>query len=142
MPDSPLRTITYVSTATELMPVSELVDLLEECRPRNQDRGLTGMLLYRGGNIIQVLEGARADVETVFAAIERDPRHRDVSVLQRKDVDERAFPDWAMGFRNVAEREVRDVMTLAEFVRRPDAEGLGDRAENTYALLSLFRAHA
>jgi hypothetical protein len=63
-------------------------------------------------------------------------------VLQRKEVAERAFPDWAMGFRNVSEREVRDVMTLADFVRRPVGDGLGDGAERTYDLLSLFRAHA
>ena len=134
--------LTYVSTATTLMSVPQLVDLLEESRPRNRARGLTGMLLYSGGNVIQVLEGAAADVETVFASIERDPRHHEIVVLQRKDVEERAFPDWAMGFRNVSEREVRDVMTLADFVRHPVGEGLGDRAERTYALLSHFRASA
>ena len=132
----------YVSTATTLMSVPELVDMLEEIRPRNRDRGLTGMLLYSGGNIIQVLEGDRSEVEEVFASIEQDSRHQDVTVLQRKDVEERAFPDWAMGFRNLAEREVRDIMTLADLVRRPAGDDLGDRAESTYDLLSLFRAHA
>ena len=50
-----LSSLTYVSTATTLMSVPELVAMLEEIRPRNRDRGLTGMLLYSGGNIIQVL---------------------------------------------------------------------------------------
>ena len=137
-----LSTLTYVSTTTELMSAAELVDMLEEIRPRNRDHGLTGMLLYSGGNVIQVLEGPVAEVDGVFAAIERDPRHRDVTVLQRTGVAQRAFGDWAMGFRHLSEREVRDVMTLTEFVRRPAGEGLGEHAEHTYELLTLFRAHA
>ena len=136
-----VRSLTYVSTATSLLTVAELVDLLEQIRPRNMQRGITGMLLYSGGNIIQVLEGAATEVEALFASIQGDSRHRDVTVLQHKDVPDRAFADWAMGFRNVSEREVRDVLTLAEFVRRPVGDGLGDRAESTYELLSHFRAH-
>ena len=134
--------LTYVSTATSLLSVPQLVDMLDEIRPRNEDRGLTGMLLYSGGNIIQALEGQQAAVERVFQAILRDARHRDVTVLERGDVADRSFPHWSMGFRHVSEREVRDVATLQDFVRRPVAAGLGEGAGRTFDLLSRFREHA
>jgi Sensors of blue-light using FAD len=132
--------LTYVSSATELLSVPQLVDLLEEIRPRNGQLALTGMLLYSGGNIIQALEGPDAAVESIFSAIESDPRHADVTVLQRGPVGERAFEDWSMGFRNVSEREVRAIEGYDDFVGRPVGQGLGKQSVPTYELLEMFRA--
>ena len=132
--------LTYVSSATVLLTVPQLVEMLEEIRPRNHRLELTGMLLYSGGNIVQALEGPDGAVDSVFAAIESDPRHAEVKVLHRGPIAERAFDDWSMGFRNVSEREVRDIDGYADFLRRPAAEGLGDLAAPTYDLLELLRA--
>jgi hypothetical protein len=132
--------LSYVSSATELMTVPQLVEMLEEIRPRNHRLELTGMLLYSGGNIVQALEGPDEAVETVFAAIESDPRHAEVKVVHRSPIGQRAFEDWSMGFRNVSEREVRDIDGYADFLRHPVGQGLGDQAGATYDLLERFRA--
>ena len=104
-----LLSLTYVSSTQELLSVQELVELLEAIRPKNDELGLTGMLLYSGGNVIQTLEGPEESVESVFASIEADPRHTGVRVLQRERVEMRTFPRWSMGFRNLSEREAPDV---------------------------------
>lgn len=132
--------LTYVSSATELMSVPQLVDMLEEIRPKNHGLALTGMLLYSGGNIIQALEGPDAAVESVFAAIEADARHGELEVLHRGQVGERSFEDWSMGFRNVSEREVRAIEGYDDFLRRPVGQDLGAQAAPTYELLEMFRA--
>jgi hypothetical protein len=132
--------LTYVSTATELLTVPQLVDLLEEIRPRNHALGLTGMLLYSGGNIIQALEGPDAGVESVFSSIESDARHTEVKVLHRGPTDHRVFEDWSMGFRNVSEREVRAIEGYDDFLRHPVGQDLGAQAAPTYDLLEMFRA--
>ena len=62
-------------------------------------------------------------------------------MLQREPIDQRAFEDWSMGFRNATEREVRDIDGYGDFVRRPVAQGLGSQASPTYDLLEMFRAH-
>ena len=112
--------LTYVSSTQELLSVQELVELLEAIRPKNDELELTGMLLYSGGNVIQTLEGPDEAVLRVFASIEDDPRHTGIRVVQRQQIEARAFPEWSMGFRNLGEREQQDV---------PDE------------LLELFRAH-
>lgn len=134
-----MLSLTYVSSASELLDTTALVTLLADVRPRNEELGLTGMLLYSGGNIIQNLEGPDDVVETTFTAIERDPRHRGVMVMLREQVERRGFPDWSMGFRELGSADLRDVDGYTDFMRRPAGAGLGDSSHAAYRLLELFR---
>jgi hypothetical protein len=134
-----MLSLTYVSSASQTLDATALVDLLAAIRPRNEELGLTGMLLHSGGNIIQVLEGPDPVVEETFAAIERDPRHHGVLVMLREQVGERAFPDWSMGFRAVGDADLQDVDGYSDFMRRPVGSGLGDSTRAAYRLLELFR---
>ncbi|GAA1154816.1 BLUF domain-containing protein [Nocardioides aquiterrae] len=131
--------LTYVSSATDLLDTTGLVDLLVDVRPRNEERGVTGMLLYSGGNIIQNLEGPDDVVDATFASIERDPRHRGVLVVLREEVEERGFPDWSMGFRELGGADLQGVSGFTDFLRRPVGSGLGDSSRAAYRLLELFR---
>ena len=67
-------------------------------------RSVTGMLLYRDGRFLQLLEGAEAEVRTLFAAIVADPRHHDLVVLRERHRVLRQFPTWTMAFRDLGER--------------------------------------
>jgi hypothetical protein len=134
-----MLSLTYVSSATNLLDTTSLVTLLEHVRPRNEELGLTGMLLYSGGNIIQNLEGPDEVVDSTFAAIERDPRHRGVLVVLREQVEERGFPDWSMGFRELGGADIQGVSGYTDFMRRPVGAGLGDSTHAAYRLLELFR---
>lgn len=131
--------LTYVSSATELLTVPQLLDLLADIRPTNESLGLSGLLLYSDGNIIQVLEGPQGAVESTFAAILDDPRHKDVILMLREPIEERAFPDWSMGFRNVSQADVERVEGLSAFLREPLAAELDGHAEPAYHLLRMFR---
>ncbi|WP_121250922.1 BLUF domain-containing protein [Nocardioides ferulae] len=93
-----MLTLTYVSSATAPMDEPTLVRLLGEIGPRNRGRDLTGMLLYRGGNIISTLEGPERAVEETFATITRDPRHHGILVLLREQTQHRQFSDWSTSF--------------------------------------------
>lgn len=134
-----MLSLTYLSSATDLMDEQQLTELLAETRPRNEERGLTGMLLYSDGNIIQVLEGPDEAVETTFASISADPRHRGLLVMLRDQIAERAFPDWSMGFRAVSREEVRRLPGFSEFLADPASTGLGEHAAPSYQLLEIFR---
>jgi hypothetical protein len=90
-----------VSTATVAFIDKDLRALLAAARERNAAVAVTGMLLHDNGTFMQVLEGAPDVVETVFNRINRDPRHRHVVLLDRRNLDERDFPDWSMGFVDV-----------------------------------------
>jgi FAD-dependent sensor of blue light len=136
-----LLSLTYVSSTKQLLSVPELVELLEEARPKNDRLGLTGMLLYSGGNVIQTLEGPDDAVETVFASIEADPRHTGILVLLREQVETRSFPQWLMGFRSISDQELQGITGYLDFTRRSFAEGLGAQSSPAYQLLEMFRAN-
>ena len=102
----------YVSTAVEPMSDEALAALLEQSRTRNSRNRITGLLLYKNGHFMQVLEGDEANVMKIFASIERDSRHKNVDVLRAEYIQYRDFPDWSMGFENV---DKLDLATLHGF---------------------------
>jgi hypothetical protein len=91
----------YASLATEDFEEHDIPALLKHARISNATRGLTGMLLYIGGNFFQVLEGEESIVDSVYAHILRDPRHRQVTLIIREPIANRSFSEWTMGFSTV-----------------------------------------
>lgn len=116
--------LTYLSTATESFDDEALRELLAHSRRRNAQRGLTGMLLHVDGRFIQTLEGDAATVDATYATIAADPRHRDVFVAWREEVEERSFPDWSMGFEDLPPEEAASLAGFSDFL----ATTPGDRA--------------
>ena len=90
--------LAYASTAAHPMTAEELVDLLNECRTNNTELDVTGMLLYREGAFLQVIEGQQATIETLYESICEDERHRDVELLFTSERPEREFARWSMAF--------------------------------------------
>ena len=145
--DSPARdgrvlTLTYTSSATRLMSVHQLVELIEQIRPKNERLGVTGLLLYSGGNVIQTLEGDGVVVDDLLGVIESDARHTGVRILDRRYVDERAFSTWSMGFRNVTAREVGELVDFTDFARQSVGDDLSAHAVAAFGLLDTFRVNA
>jgi hypothetical protein len=93
-----MRRLIYISSAKGGYRQVELDEILERSRINNSSRGLTGMLLFHDGCFFQVLEGEAEAIERTFATISADTRHGGVIVLESRDVTERAFPQWSMGY--------------------------------------------
>lgn len=100
-----LVSLVYCSSATHSFSEQELAELLAVSRARNSAHDITGMLLYRGGEFVQILEGARSDVEALMETIGRDPRHTDVRVLIEEPLHERRFAEWTMGYQSLVAAE-------------------------------------
>lgn len=103
--ENPLVSLVYCSSATHPFGEHDLAELLATSRARNSALDITGMLLYRGGEFVQILEGARSDVEALMEKIGRDPRHRDVRVLLEEPLHERRFEEWTMGYQSLVAAE-------------------------------------
>ena|GEM_PF-1854263 len=111
--------LVYISSATELFDKSALLQLLEQAREKNKRLGISGILLYRDGNILQTLEGDQAVVEELFQTIVRDPRHTGVSVLLRGAIEAREFPDWSMAFRDLSIETEATLPGFSPFLNTP-----------------------
>ena len=107
--------LVYTSTASISLPEEELQRQLPRWRATNAGLGITGVLLYCEGNILQVLEGAFEEVGRLFATIAADVRHHSVTKLADGPVPGRAFSEWSMHFRAV------ETTDFARFARHPDA---------------------
>ena len=95
-----LITLVYASTASQPFRETALDQLLVEFRRFNTENDITGMLLFRDGRFIQVLEGASSVVASLTERIGRDSRHHDMRILLSEPITERKFADWSMGYRS------------------------------------------
>lgn len=114
-----MYSLTYVSSAVHPFSEDELVDLLAVSRHNNARLGITGMLLYKDGNFMQVLEGEEEAVRGLYEKIGSDPRHRGEIALQKGHSEGRHFPGWEMGFRNLDSSEARSTPGYSEFLNAP-----------------------
>jgi hypothetical protein len=128
--------LAYESQASVPLTAPDLLDLLGRSRANNAAAGVTGILLYRHGTFLQVLEGPRTEVDDLYATIARDSRHHEVSTVLVEDRAERRFPDWTMGFADV-DGELGDVDGFNDVLiaaQGPD----GQESEKFLELLDLF----
>ncbi len=91
----------YVSSAVTVFSKAELQTLLTKSREYNSSVGITGLLLEKDGNFMQMLEGAENVVRDLAAKIHKDPRHKGVITLLDQFEDQSQFPDWKMGYRDL-----------------------------------------
>ncbi|WP_189580153.1 BLUF domain-containing protein [Litorimonas cladophorae] len=83
----------------------ELEEIANSSRRRNKTRGITGILLYKDGSVLQVLEGERSAVLSLYKKIASDPRVGNVIVLIQRVAAKREFANWSMGFRSADQTE-------------------------------------
>ncbi len=97
-----LFSLIYLSSAVFPFQPQDLLELLAKSRVSNTSLDVTGMLLFKHGNFLQVLEGEKEIVLALYKKIVRDPRHRKITTVSQEKIMRRDFSDWSMGFRDLA----------------------------------------
>jgi hypothetical protein len=108
--------LAYVSSTKGLLTVDAIEKILVVSREKNRKLGITGMLLYKGGNVLQVLEGEKQEVVALFEVIRKDERHGGVIKLYQNNIKERDFPEWTMGFHELNAESARRLEGFSEFL--------------------------
>jgi hypothetical protein len=135
-----MLSLVYVSSAISEFSEADLVALLEQSREKNTRLGLTGLLLYKDGNFMQVLEGPDNAVRQLFETILADSRHHGVIVLLERQIERREFADWAMAFRNLSDPVLRDIPGYSEFLNEAlNSEEYRKKPNHALLLLDVFR---
>ncbi|HYH17664.1 MAG TPA: BLUF domain-containing protein [Azospirillum sp.] len=92
-----MLTLAYRSERARPLSANELAELCLLSARKNQMLGVTGFLVHFDGIFLQILEGPADAVDTLFATIAVDQRHRHVEILLREDCEgRRNFAFWAM----------------------------------------------
>jgi hypothetical protein len=111
--------LVYVSTARTLFTSEQLQALLATSRANNERDGITGMLLHKDGNFMQVLEGEEAAVLKVHATIAADSRHKDMVTMVKEPIAGRRFEDWTMGFGDLNDPRAQSLPGYSDFLELP-----------------------
>ena len=132
--------LAYLSTSTISFTDQDLTELLTRSRANNSKLGISGMLLCKDGNFLQVLEGEEAKVIALYQKIARDPRHRECKTLFQDHSSERNFPEWSMGFKNLRSLDLIGTPGFSRFLDSSlTARDLGRDVSRVQELLMLFR---
>ena len=109
----------YASHAKQAFNEIELISLLKAARTKNLKLNITGMLLYKDGIFMQLLEGDETEVRKLFSTIKHDNRHEKVVVLFEKSCDHSVLSDWSMGFLNLESDYAKSIPGYTTFLDTP-----------------------
>ena len=135
-----MLSLLYVSTSIKLFSEEELLEMLKVSRDNNKALDITGLLLYKGGNFMQVLEGPDEVVNSLYEKIKLDPRHKDVTVISSEQIPARQFPAWEMAFQNLDNPAVKDEPGYSQFLQDEfTADIYRENPLRAYIMLLTFR---
>lgn len=106
--------IVYLSSSVGLLREEDLLVVLQQSRHYNGEHGITGVLLYVNGSIIQVLEGGKEAVETLYQRIVQDKRHTGVTRIINRPITKRLFANWTMGYQTITARQLDIIETILD----------------------------
>jgi hypothetical protein len=116
--------IVYLSSSKGLYSEADLSHILTKSRSNNPALGITGVLVYLNGSIIQVLEGPEQNVQALYKTISRDPRHGQVITLFAGPVEKRSFEAWSMGYKTLGTRQLDHLKELQGRSGGPDSDNV------------------
>lgn len=106
----------YASRAQKPIDGELITSILKKSRDENEKHGITGVLCTCGaGNVfLQLLEGSRESVNTLYHNIVRDTRHMDCTVLYYEEIEERRFSSWRMGRVDLNKVNLSTILRFSE----------------------------
>ena len=132
--------LVYVSAAVTWFSETELRGLLTGARYRNENAGITGMLLYKDGNFMQAIEGPESAVRSLYKRIEADRRHHGLLVLDSGAQDSPQFALWSMAFHDLSAGRREMPSGYSRFRDEAlNAPGFVQQPGRCHELLRLFR---
>lgn len=76
--------------------------IVARARVRNAALDVTGTLMATENHFAQMLEGPRDAIDSLMRSIGRDPRHRDLVVVQDASCANRRFARWSLAYHGTS----------------------------------------
>jgi hypothetical protein len=98
MSDSALLELLYVSSLAPDQRPTVVGQIVAQARARNEERGITGLLVFDGIHFCQHIEGPFEAVQPLMDRIRHDPRHEAVRVVFEGRRSVRRYQRFDLGF--------------------------------------------
>ena len=116
-----LKTICYISDSRINKSITDFNNLIEKAKINNAKNNITGILVYRNNNFLQVFEGAPETVDTIFDKIRMDQRHQNIFKIIDTSIDQRIFEEYKFGFTVVSDKNaLQNLSDYLEWLRNAD----------------------
>jgi len=92
-----LKTITYLSSS-KLDSIESIQALFEKAKTHNLSHQISGILLHKNGNFMQILEGLEEQVDAIYNKIIKDKRHHQIIKLIDIPIPGRLFQEYKASF--------------------------------------------
>ena len=105
----------YVSTAVGPQTTTVTGSILKTAQAWNAEHGVTGVLCQGQGIFLQVLEGERDTVTSLYERIAADRRHTHVEMIHCENIAERRYGQWAMAHVSLSDLDPMGQIEWPEF---------------------------
>ena len=105
----------YVSSAVGPQTTYVTESILRWSQDYNSKNGITGFLCQGQGVFLQVLEGERHEVVSLYTRIFADKRHKNVEMIHFENIAQRRYERWSMAHVNLSEVDPMMTINWAEF---------------------------
>ena len=93
----------YLSRPASPQTAALTESILGKAHAWNTQNDITGMLCEGQGVYLQVLEGQRAQVTSLYARIHADLRHKNLELLHCESIIKRRYSEWSMAHVNLTD---------------------------------------
>ena len=116
-----LKTICYISDSRINNSINDFNNLIFTAKSNNAKNNITGILVYKNNNFLQVFEGHIDTVDNIFSKIRMDDRHRNIFKIIDTTIEERIFEEYNFGFTFVSDRSaLKNLSDYLTWLRNAD----------------------
>lgn len=133
-----IYSIIYKSKAHSSFAIEDIHKMLVDAKHFNKSHNITGCILYHNSQFIQLIEGEKKVIESLYSSIKDDNRHFDVQALITKSSQHSLWDDWSMAFYNFSEQS--DQTNYKRLLLESSFENANKKEENS-EILSILRQH-
>ena len=106
-------------TGDSAVRAHQIGEIARHAQKKNEFAVITSFLIMEQNFFMQVLEGERVSVQETFNRVMGDPRHRDVQIVEWREIPKRAFvTSFTTGMRNAANEAHFQKAGLAQTLAR------------------------
>lgn len=137
----PIFQLIYLSRAKDSLSHSDIDQILESSRKRNLENQVTGILMFKDGFFLQVLEGPEVQVFETLSRIVKDRRHHHVQVQVECLSNVRTFEKWQMAFFDGDLRVSTEIDEQLQKIFKIASGAVYDEKESLVQHLKCFRGN-
>ncbi|WP_452599807.1 BLUF domain-containing protein [Pontimicrobium sp. MEBiC01747] len=93
-----LKTICYVSSSDIDLNISDLNELFKTTIKNNTHSKISGILIYKNGNFLQIIEGEENQIDKLYTKICLDARHHGTILIIETKICDRVFDNYSTEF--------------------------------------------